>query len=241
MKKMMMALAALCVAGAASAVDIDWKTGYTWNVNYTSTGVQGASTDPTKPNTLDLGKTFNLSTDYLSVTTVFTINTLPTSDNGGYRAILSLYSASATGANENIRLSVTNDTKAGAVNAFTLNGDYSASGNIAPPATTYVAQANQKYSATIVFNGGTASVTISTVNDDGTLTEVATMEKTGLGSNSVDSIILGTASAVEGDNANRTFADGALMVESVTVVPEPTALALLALGVAGLALRRKAA
>ena len=218
MKKMMMALAALCVAGAASAVSLSWSD-YSEKINEetTLTGQTAALTD------VDFSET-------VTVTLTYTIEAGGPTTGGRAGNIFGI----AWGTNPSdpvsdsvvVRAVPANTPNTGSVvtNGTNSNNDYERNDLAA-----ITAAGDHKIVLTLDLSGSQPSITCTvdgtsltigfasgeySINDDGTLTFFK-YDQTWLSNVSVD--------------------------VDYTSVPEPTALALLALGVAGLALRRKAA
>ena len=234
MKKQLFAAAvAACLMGAAQAVMVDW-TG-----SYTSTGTYG--TNLSEEATLSIeGDPFRPKKNWYQLSASFVLNA--TTRPSGFAAILSITRSSGGSGNDNanLRLSLNGNGE------LTLNGDVSASGDNAPPVLTGGAlQTGVDYTVVLSMktaegaSSGVANVQLYANGElFGTITDYTLNASYNAGA--LDTIVLGSASLTEA-NGNRTFGDGVLTVTEVTLIPEPTALALLALGVAGMALRRRVA
>lgn len=213
MKKMMTALAALCVAGLAGAVTIDWNSGTTAAVDMEA----GKSYELTAK--ITLGEGVSVDSDTYLLTYGNGNATSNAQDPGG----ILLYGGGGgigfktigtwKGGENGSKACIWSNRVAG-TNAA---GDYT---------VTVRFEANGTEGWDVVFKINGEEVTFNTTGHTATASEtVASMLNEGK-----LNLTLGSASGVT---------MGA--VTFVGVVPEPTALALLALGAAGLALRRKAA
>ena len=206
MKKMMMALAALCVAGAASAVTVSWN-------------------DTT------------VSADTVTIESQMSIE-----GDGGFHKTNPAFSVKV---GSSLVVSVTlegnNNLAKWLVGKYYATSDKETVGTGSADFGNIIAEddsdgINGTYSIKFVFSdaatGIDASVYIATVGGEG-----GELQYEQVGSTANITWV--------GDDAVLDFTQanvGGLEVSGApTIVPEPTALALLALGVAGLALRRKAA
>ena len=228
LKSSMALIAALCVAGFAQAVTVEWEEG-----PWTSDGRYDVSSG--SANVISLGESVNLKTQWNVITVAFSVTSVDLS--GGWKSILSICSSQAgAGNNDNLRLSISDGSGFSTKGALYLNGNAMTSAS--PLQITEASlEANKNYVATITLDGaGSVRVVLTS---DGSV--IANASKTVSNTyENLDTIVLGTGSMVE-VNGNRTFGDDVLTVSEVAVLPEPTALALLALGVAGVALRRRVA
>ena len=235
MKKMMMALAALCVAGAASAVTVDWT--YTNVIN----GAGPGSVIPS--NSGDVGLAAGNSGTYAAHFTLgatvgngilFSIGSPNIGKlNTGNRYIFSYTNGELTatqrGADGTEATAVTWSSGADvslAQGEHTLGIAFSRTDGTTCTMTVML-DGNEVYSGSITIVSGPLGA-IAWGSDFGT----------GTGATSVEYNEIGYYVDKTGTSGGILNAD---QIASIEQVPEPTALALLALGVAGLALRRKAA
>ena len=229
MKKMMMALAALCVAGAASAVSYDWMSSMAQ-----VTGVTSA------------GKLHDTGLDIAdgqvgTVAVVFNLTSIP--DTGKYLLMFGAQSAdfsgaSAGSANSLIRMSLRTTGSSGSAkyeyvangadtgpNSGDLNGTLKIGENVM--GLTVDRSDGDNITFTMWING--ESTTFTTAETDASKSNLYQFIAIGQNYGGVSQVgVMGTVGLYTA-------------MAKVDLVPEPTALALLALGVAGLALRRRAA
>ena len=238
MKKMMMALAALCVAGAASAISVKWTdaTGGTTEATYGSAADVNSNTGAFTSDsftvmvkfTATLGSVANTSSDFFALQAERTDSKwdeVKVRAEGG-QWLLAKYKSTTIG-----EADMTNGDSSGQNIYAALN---SGSGSL--PITIIITYNADKQSLLLaascnnekIFSVGSGTAPTYTAGMELKLNDI-----TGL---AYDSIVAIDGTALDAESALVSAERG-----EITIVPEPTALALLALGVAGLALRRKAA
>ena len=240
MKKAMMALAALCVAGAASAISFDWSAATSLDISTRdgTTGmydVSGFSIDGTKSFAIKVGITFNTQEDAdwfnnnsNGPWSAYSLLTLGKKTDGAFDQILTTYKYVTDSEEDLIRIYAKG---AGSVN---IDGSQE-----------FVALAGTN---DLVFAYDAATNTVTITYGDTTLATFGAKALPAGGFGIINQLYVDGWQKTDGQivdswagvNNPRSWSVSGIQVATI-IVPEPTALALLALGVAGLALRRKAA
>ena len=222
MKKMMMALAALCVAGAASAVTWSWTNADTSDL--TMSGTKGGDTFR---ETADLSGKIGEATQW-AIQCTMTLGSDYALSNSGYPVLVGIGGTDSDNDPRFIIVKNSNDIK---WSSGVLGGDDIDSNVDAAASGEYTIRfecAKVEGGTTVsVYLNGSEVTTFTYARTDADFRKITwgAQKDSGGTSNQLDDWTSWTVSNVQ----------------YAVPVPEPTALALLALGVAGLALRRKAA
>lgn len=230
MKKTMMTLVALCVAGVASAVTAGWTDWQTVGGDKTAAGWSDTiQTSGSTSMAISVGIVFGGSAGSLASGSAGTILTFGR-DVGASRpnqGCVSLYNDGGT-----LKLALGGVVFGGTASAPVTGGTLTTTmpGVTLDKTTNYtldIVILNNRDVAVTLSNGGSVLATITGEANNDLLDSSAFRFQWGNFPGEKDTLPTGY-----------TFSD---LQYSVTPLPEPTALALLALGVAGLALRRKVA
>ena len=236
MKKLMMALAALCVASVTNAVTFGWSK------DITTAGVTVGASDDFPSVDAWTGSSGGL----MSYAIKFTVTALPTS---GSNVIFKLSNSSQGGAttntnNNGVQVSITSEGKLIiAISNHSEEGWFSGeTGNDGTNSTTQnpVIAPNGTYVLGVtVDNNSTSKGNVKVYLND---TQVA-VSGSGGAYHFYKAVLDQLMCGADGITTDMTVyaAEGIATGADFSNLPEPTALALLALGVAGLALRRKVA